>query len=136
MSVKERIYHSLLFEIIALALLVPFGSLISDIDLSHMIWVAVALSLTAMLWNYIYNLLFDRLFGSDRLSRKLLQRIAHGIAFELGLLVVAIPVIMWALELRFIPALLLDLGFVIFYLFFAIAFNWCYDIIKHRFVSA
>ncbi len=38
MSVKERIYHSLLFEIIALALLVPFGNLISDIDLSHMIW--------------------------------------------------------------------------------------------------
>ncbi len=135
MSVKERIFHSLLYEVIALALLVPFGSLISDVDLSHIVWIAVALSLTAMLWNYFYNQFFDWMCGSDRLNRKLRQRIAHSIGFELGMLVAVIPVIMWALELSFITALLLDLGFIVFYLFFTIAFNWCYDLIKHKFFS-
>ena len=136
MSTKERIFHSLLFEMIALALLVPFGSLISGAGLGHLAWVAVTLSLMAMLWNYVYNLLFDRLFGTDRVNRNLLLRVAHGVVFELVLVVVTIPVIMWALELGFIAALLLDLGMITFFLLFAIAFNWSYDIIRHRLVSA
>lgn len=135
MSVKERIYHSLLFELTALLLLVPLGSLVSGADLSHLIWVAIALSLTAMLWNYLYNLLFDKLAGENRLERKLAMRITHGVLFEAGLLVVAIPVIMWALQLSLVEALLLDLGFIIFYLLFAIAFNWCYDILRHRLIG-
>lgn len=135
MSTHERIFHSLLFEIIALSLLIPFGSLLSNIEMTSMIGLAVGLSLTAMCWNYVYNLIFDKYFGTNRIDRSLTMRIGHAMAFELGLLIFTLPVIMWMLNMDFISALILDMGMIIFFLVFAITYNWCYDLAKHQFTS-
>lgn len=136
MSTNERILHSLLFEVIALSLLIPFGSLFSGIDTGSMTGLAVGLSLTAMCWNYVYNLIFDKYFGANRIHRSLNLRIVHAIVFEFGLLVVTLPAIMWMLNMDFINALILDMGMIIFFVIFAIVYNWCYDITKHKFVSS
>lgn len=136
MSTNERILHSLLFEVIALSLLIPFGSFFSGIDTGSMTGLAVGLSLTAMCWNYVYNLIFDKYFGANRIHRSLNLRIVHAIVFEFGLLVVTLPAIMWMLNMDFINALILDIGMIIFFVIFAIVYNWCYDITKHKFVSS
>lgn len=135
MSTKERIFHSLFFEIIALSLLLPLGSLFSNMDMGNMTGLAIGLSLTAMCWNYVYNLLFDKKFGTDRIDRSLALRIGHSFFFELGLLVTTLPAIMWILNIDLITALILDLGIIIFFMVFAIIYNWCYDLAKHRLVS-
>jgi uncharacterized membrane protein len=135
MSTKERIFHSLFFEIIALSLLIPLGSLFSNMDMGNMTGLAIGLSLTAMCWNYVYNLLFDKKFGTDRIDRSLALRIGHGFFFELGLLITTLPAIMWILNIDLITALILDLGIIIFFMVFAIIYNWCYDLAKHRLVS-
>jgi uncharacterized membrane protein len=134
MSTKERIFHSLLFEIIALCLLILFASLFSGLALGSITGLAVGLSLTAMCWNYVYNLIFDKYFGTNRITRSLSMRIGHAVVFELGLLVVTLPAIMWMLNIDFISALILDMGMIIFFLIFTIVFNWCYDITKHKLV--
>ncbi len=90
MSVKERILHSLLFEAFALCILMGAATLFTAHNPTVVGGVAIALSVLAMMWNYIYNLGFDRVFGHDRLSRKIGMRIAHGIGFEAGLLLVTI----------------------------------------------
>ena len=135
MSTKERIFHSLFFEIIALSLLIPLGSLFSDVDMGNMTGLAIGLSLTAMCWNYVYNLMFDKKFGTNRIERSVALRIGHGFVFELGLLFTTLPAIMWILNMDLITALILDMGMIIFFMVFAIIYNWCYDLIKHRLVN-
>jgi len=136
MLTKERIFHSALFEVIALSLLIPFGSLFSGMDMKSMTGLAVGLSLAAMCWNFVYNLLFDKYFGTDRINRSFIMRIGHAIGFELGLLIVTLPAIMWFLNMDFINALILDMGMIIFFLVFAIIYNWGYDLTKHKLITS
>lgn len=132
MSTQERIFHSILFEVIALSLLIPLGSFFSGFDMGSVTGLAVVLSLTAMCWNYVYNIIFDKYFDTNRIERSFPMRMGHATVFELGLLIVTLPIIMWMLDLDFITALILDIGMIIFFIIYAIVYNWCYDITKHK----
>lgn len=116
MSFKERIFHALLFEVIALILLTLIAVVITDNNAAKMSGLAIMLSLIAMLWNFIFNILFDKVYGEDRNSRKLWLRIQHGFWFELGMLVFSFPVMMWVLQLDFVTVFLLDIGAMVFFL--------------------
>ncbi len=135
MSTIERLFQSVLFEILALAILTLLAILVTGGEATTMTGLAIALALIAMGWNYIFNLIFDKRYGHDRLGRSFKMRIAHGICFELGMLIVSLPVIMWALNLDVWAALVLDIGVVVFFLVYAIAFNWAYDVIRDRLVA-
>tara|TARA_B110000196_G_scaffold319827_1_gene339172 strand:- start:84 stop:500 length:417 start_codon:yes stop_codon:yes gene_type:complete len=135
MSFKERIFHALLFEVIALILLTLIAVVITGNDVAKMSGLAIMLSLIAMLWNFIFNILFDKIYGEDRNSRKLWLRIQHGFWFELGMLVFSFPVIMWVLQLDLLSVFLMDIGAMIFFLLYAIAFNWIYDITRARLLA-
>ena len=58
-TVKDRIRHTLGFEIIGLIIFVPFASWLFGFDIQSIGLIAVAASIIATLWNYFYNLLFD-----------------------------------------------------------------------------
>ncbi len=136
MSIRERILHMLIFEAIALVLLAILGVLTTGKEPLTMTGLAFTLSLIAMGWNYFYNWGFDCIFGEERISRTLQTRIIHGAGFELTLLVVTLPVMMWFLKMDFLTVLLLDLGAVAFFFLYAIIFNWVYDHIRHRMVAS
>lgn len=133
MSTKERILHMLLFEVIALALFVPLALLATDSGAGTLGILGITLSLIAMVWNYVYNLGFDHIFGHERIKRGLGMRVMHGICFELGLMIVTLPLIMWMLNYDFLTALILDIGAIVFYLVYAIVYNWAYDQIRYRY---
>ncbi len=135
MSFKERFFHALLFEVIALILLTLLAVLVTGNDMALMSGLAIALSMIAMVWNFAFNILFDKLYGEDRIRRTLGQRIQHGFGFELGMLVFSFPVIMWVLQLDLLTVFLMDVGAMIFFLLYAIAFNWIYDITRARYVA-
>ena len=131
MSIKESVFHSILFEVIALIILIPLGGFLGGLSFKNMTEVAIVLSLIAMCWNFVFNKLFDYYFGENRIERGVLMRIFHGLSFELGLLVITLPIIMYLLNIDLLSALILDLGIIIFFLIFAVVFNWSYDSIKH-----
>ncbi len=133
MKTKERILHALLFEAIALTLLVILATMLPGQDASAMTGLAIALSVIAMAWNYVYNLIFDRFFTGDRLKRSLKLRLGHGLGFEAGMILASFPVIMWVTKMSFWTVLVLDFGAVIFFIIYAIAFNWAYDVLKHKY---
>ncbi|MGF1724930.1 PACE efflux transporter [Photobacterium nomapromontoriensis] len=133
MTIKERILHSVLFEVFALLIMMIGASLFTNHNPAAIGGIGLALSLIAMGWNYFYNLGFDKIYGADRLARKIGTRIAHGIGFEAGLLLVTIPVLMWALQLDFWTVLILDLGIVIFFLVYSIVYNWIYDQVRAKY---
>lgn len=135
MRVKERIIHMLLFEVVGLMIIVPVAVLATGSGMGRMTILAILLSLLAMAWNYIYNVLFDRMFGEDRINRGIKLRVFHGVAFEIGMILVSFPLIMLVLQMDFLTVLLMDLGAVLFYLVYAIVFNWAYDQIRHRYFT-
>lgn len=133
MSFKERVFHALLFEIIALVLLTLIAVFITGNDIAEMSGLAIMLSLIAMLWNFIFNIIFDKIHGAERINRSLWIRLQHGFGFELGMLIFSFPVIMWVLQLDLLSVFLLDVGAMVFFLIYAIVFNWIYDVIRARY---
>ncbi|UXI02705.1 PACE efflux transporter [Photobacterium sp. TY1-4] len=132
MSIKERLLHSLLFECFALLIMMLGASLFTSHDPTLVGGIGLLLSLMAMVWNYLYNLMFDQIFGHQRITRTWLMRAGHALGFELGLLVVTVPLLMWALQLDFWTVLILDLGVVVFFLVYAMVFNWLYDLTRAK----
>lgn len=135
MSTRERIVHMVLFEAVALIIMVLLALLFTGKDPLSLTGLAISLSLIAMAWNYFYNVLFDRYFGSNRMNRGLWLRIGHGIGFELGFIFVSVPLVMWALNMSLLAALLLDIGAIVFFTVYAIAFNWVYDLVRYRYAA-
>ncbi len=132
MSKVERVFHSLLFELIAVVMLTFF--LVDSFSQSHgeAFFLAVATSTMAMAWNYFYNIIFDFKFGQERIKRSFKIRCFHAIGFEVGIMVLTIPIIMWSLDLDLISVIILDIGLMVFFLVYALVFNYLYDHIRFR----
>lgn len=130
MSVTERLVHTILFELIALAILIPVAMFVTESGAGPMTILSVLLSLIAMAWNYIYNWGFDHTFGSNRVSRSFKMRLVHGAGFEIGMVITSFPVLMWMLDFSFLTVLMMDLGVVLFFFIYAVIFNWVYDLIR------
>lgn len=130
MQTKERIFHAITFEAVALAIIIPATALITGKATGDLAIVGIGLSLFTVVWNYFYNILFDRWFGSDRSNRSLKMRIGHTFGFEAGLIFLTVPTIAWFLQISIGAALLLEAGFLVFFFFYATGFNMAYDRIQ------
>ena len=108
----------------------PIISFISGKPLADSGVLAVIVSLIAMLWNYLFNLLFDKLQCKYHFNRSLGVRIIHGIGFEVGLILLTIPTIALLFRIGFIDAFLLEISMLIYFFPYTIFFNWIYDKIR------
>ncbi|MCD9547476.1 PACE efflux transporter [Photobacterium carnosum] len=128
----DRIRHAIGFEIIGLILMVGILSQFG-FELGHVGIMGIFFSIVATVWNYLYNLWFDRLmYKKYNVTQKIMsQRIVHSLGFEVGLLIFTIPVLAWVLNVSLWHALVLDIGMVIFCLFYAYGYNLIYDRIYH-----
>jgi len=130
-NTADRIRHALSFEVLALLIVTPLASWIFGFAMLDIGVLALAASTLATLWNYVYNLIFDRamlrLLG--RVQKALRDRVVHAVLFELGLLIVLIPIIAWYLSIGLWQAFVMDASFSLFYLVYAFVFNWAYDVI-------
>ena len=127
---SDRLRQLLLFEIIGLILVSPLASWITGHGIAAIGLLALAISLIAMAWSGLFNYAFDRveLARGGHLSRRSWRaRILHAGLFELGLTLITVPLVAWSLNISLLDALLLDLGFVVFYLIYALLFNRAYD---------
>ena len=131
-TTADRIRHTLLFEIIGLAICVPLASWILDKGLVQIAALSIVLSLTAMCVNYIYNLLFDLTLvrlGRPVNVRPIWMRVIHAMLFEASLLFFTIPMVAWWLDMTLLTAFLTDMGFTLFFLIYAFVYNWVYDVV-------
>ncbi|WP_432721861.1 PACE efflux transporter [Jeongeupia wiesaeckerbachi] len=128
-NVADRIRHAVLFELLGVLLVIPYGFLLFDLAPAKMGVIGVGSALVATVWNYVYNLGFDRLMlrhtGTTR--KTLRQRILHALLFEGGLLLILLPAMALYLQISLWQALVMDLAIVVFYLVYAFVFNWAYD---------
>ena len=85
----------------------------------------------ALVWNMIYNAGFDRLENRYGLTRNLRLRVIHAFGFELGLILIVIPLAAWWLNISLWQAFVLDIALVLFYLPYAF-YNLAYDKSRSR----
>ena len=123
----ERVFQAIFFEVTALAIVVPATVVIAGFETQKMMIVGMGLSMFAMFWNYIYNIVFDNLVGHHRIDRGLWVRMSHALGFELGMVVITLPVLAWYLNISWLAAVTLEAGFLIFILIYTFVFNWVYD---------
>lgn len=128
-TIRDRIRHALMFEVLGLLLAIPLGVLLFDKPAHAIGVVAIFTSLVATGWTYLYNLLFDRTLirRQGHAQKTLGQRVLHSVLFEAGLLMISLPFIAVYLGLSLWGALVMDAAFVVFYLGYSFAFNWAYD---------
>ena len=127
MKTKERIFHAVLFEGVALAIVIPLTAWITDQESRGLAAVGVGLSLFTVIWNYIYNSVFDRFCPVIRQHRSFALRVLHSVGFEGGLIFISLPTIAWFLQISFLEALMLEAGLLVFFLVYTMGFNWLYD---------
>ncbi|QDZ11789.1 PACE efflux transporter [Devosia ginsengisoli] len=128
-TTADRIRHAISFEVIGILLATPLGALVFNLHAGDSAVIVIGSATVAMVWNYIYNLGFDhamtRLRGSTLKTVPL--RVLHAVLFELGLLAMLMPLIALYLGISLWEALLMDLAFALFYMGYALIFNWGYD---------
>lgn len=124
----RRIWQAVLYETFAVAFVAPalawgFGESAPS---------ALALSLTmsaiALAWNYLFNAAFEAWERRQTVKgRSWRRRVAHGIGFEGGLALILVPVMAVWLDISWWAALLADLGILLFFLVYTVAFTWAFD---------
>lgn len=131
MKLAERILHAVIFEIGAIGVAtaaVWFAG--AGIAMEAAVGTGLAMSLTAMIWNLVFNYFVDRRFSGKREARGLMFRIGHTLAFEAGLLLFTIPLVAYLLDLSLWHALLADIGLSLLIMVYALGFNWLYDLAR------
>ncbi len=130
-TTRDRIRHAISFEVVALAMITPLGAWVFGLPIHDIGVVAVISSTIATFWNYGYNILFDRasLRWRGTTAKTFRVRLVHAVLFEAGLLVLLVPMIALYLGVSLLVALMMDVAFAAFYLVYALAFNWAYDVI-------
>ena len=134
-SVKERFFHALGFEVLAIAICAPLGAWLLGYSLAHMGVLTLMISLIAMAWNMLFNMAFD---GAQRrlgFTRTLAVRAVHSVLFEIGLILAVVPLAAWWLDIGLWEAFVLDIGIVLFFLPYTFVFNWTYDSVRARVVA-
>lgn len=127
-GIKRKIVYITLYEIIAIAMSTTGLALLSGADMGHASVAAIVASAIAVVWNLVYNTLFERWEARQaQRGRSLLRRVAHAIGFEGGLVVTLVPLFAWWLDISLWQAFVLDLGLIVFFLVYTFVFNLLFD---------
>jgi len=131
-SIRERVFHAIVFELIGIALFAPGLAWLLDQSLGKMGAMTVIISTAAMLWNMVFNAAFDQVRGRFGFAMTLNVRILHALSFETGLTAVVVPLAAWWLSISLWEAFLLDFVLLLLFLPYTLLFNLAYDRMRER----
>ena len=127
-GLRRRIVFVTLYELIAIVATSAGLAAFSDSGLQRAGVAAVVSSAVAVVWNVVFNTLFERWEARQSVrGRSLARRAAHAIGFEGGLVVTLVPFFAWWLDISLWQAFVLDLGLLLFFLVYTFVFNWTFD---------
>ncbi len=130
-SPLDRLRQVAMFEIGGLLLITPAFVWLSGVPLVDSLGLLALIAAIAAVWNALYNTSFDwvegRLTGRTADQRPALMRVVHASGFELGLLLVSLPVVMAWTGMSWLQALVADIGLAAAYVVYAYVFNLGYD---------
>ena len=128
-TVTDRIRHALAFEGIGLVLIILLAPIVLNKPMEAIGLLAIAGSVIATLWTYVFTLGFDRVLLRLRgtTARTLVLRVVYSLLFEAGLIAVLLPITAYVLGIGIFEALLVDIGLAVFYIVYSFIYNIIYD---------
>jgi len=129
MSPKRRlVLQAVLYELFAIILVGPVLSILFGQSMGSSLGLAAVLSTIALVWNYVFNMMFESWERrQESKDRTLGRRLLHGTGFEGGLVVLLVPVMAWWLKTNLLTAFITNLGLLAFFFIYAILFTWAFD---------
>ena len=127
---KRRIIHALSYEIILLVIIAIALSFIFKVPMDVTGTLGIAMAVTSVIWNMIFNHYFEKFEAKRKLKRTFGVRVLHAIGFEGGLMLATIPMVAYALNMPIWQAILTDLSLTTCILVYTFIFQWCYDHIE------
>lgn len=127
---KRKVVQALLYELVGALFVSPVIAFAFDESMVYSGTLALLLSLVALSWNMLFNSLFEYWEARQkRRTRTLGRRLLHSLGFEGGLALMLVPLMAWWLDISWLQALLADLGLLLFFFFYAFAFQWVFDLV-------
>lgn len=120
------------YEIILLIIIAISLSFIFHVPMEVTGTLGIAMALTSVLWNMLFNHYFEKFEARYQLKRTIKVRILHAIGFEGGLMLATIPMVAYALDMSLWQAILTDLSMTLCILVYTFIFQWCYDHIEMK----
>ena len=124
----RRVVQAVLYEFFAVLAPGPVLAYLFDESLQSTLLLSVLMSTIALAWNYLFNTIFEFWERRQQVKgRSLLRRTMHGVGFEGGLVFILVPVMAWWLDITLLEAFFADLGLLIFFFVYTVAFTWLFD---------
>jgi len=127
-GLKRKLVYVTFYELIGLCMSTLGLAYLSDTQASHTGPLAVMITTIAMIWNLIYNTLFE--YWESRQAtrgRSVARRVVHAVGFQLTLVIYLIPLIAWWLDMSLVDALLVDMAFIVLVPCYTFVYNWAFD---------
>jgi uncharacterized membrane protein len=125
---QRKIVHAVLFELFAVISVTLAFMVTTQHGAARSGSLAITTSIVAMLWNMAYNVLFEKWEARQtKRGRSLKRRIVHALGFEAGLVLLLLPLVSWWLDISAWEALGIEVGLVLFFVLYGLAFNWYFD---------
>lgn len=132
-ATMRRITYVAVFEAIAIPLSTILLVLMNKGSSEGSFTVAVAISLVAVTWNFIYNSGFEAMERRFRMTKRgFWLRVAHSIGFEGGLVLFTVPLLMVWYKVGLVQAFLMEAVILVFFLFYTFFFTLAFDHIVPR----
>ncbi|SDB88408.1 chlorhexidine efflux PACE transporter AceI [Acinetobacter boissieri] len=129
---KRRLIHALTYEVILLVIIAVALSIFLQMPLEVTGTLGIIMAVTSVIWNMIFNYMFEKAEHKYKLKRTIFVRILHAIGFEGGLVLATTPMIAYALKISLFEAFVLDIALALCILVYTFIFQWCYDLIEQR----
>lgn len=127
---QRKVVQAVLYELVGALFVSPVIAYGFDKSMAYSGALALLLSLCALLWNMLFNSLFEYWEARQpQRSRGLRRRLLHAFGFEGGLALLLVPLMAWWLDISWLQAFMADLGLLLFFFVYAFVFQWAFDLL-------
>lgn len=133
---SRKLVYAITFEALAILLSTVLLAVLSQSQSHNSLPVAIAVSVIALIWNYIFNSFFELVESTLKIKKRtIMVRLIHAISFELGLFFFTIPLYMWWYNVGFIKAISMEITILVFFFIYTYLFTLAFDKLCPRFYS-
>lgn len=127
-GIKRRIVQAFLYEIILLVISAPIIALVFNQDLTSSVALIITVAIMALFWSMLFNMLFERWERANGIKkRELKHRVYHAVGFEVGFMIISVPVIAWFLKMSLLHTLFADIGIALGVMMYTFFFQLVFD---------
>lgn len=132
----RKLVYAITFEMLAILLSTVLLAVLSQSQSHNSLPVAIAVSIIALIWNYIFNSFFELIELKLKITKRtVIVRLTHAISFELGLFFFTIPLYMWWYHVSFIKAISMEITILVFFFIYTYLFTFAFDKLCPRIYS-